>query len=160
MFNMYRYLSCKGYFKIILLVLFFISGCVSGEVVKEELEGPYLVTYIVDGDTLDINISERVRLSGINTPERGECYYKEAKDKLYELTFNKDVFLEKDRSDRGNYGRLLRYIYIDNINVNKLLVEEGYAKVYDKYSYDTKRYDELKEVEKKAIENNLGVWAC
>ncbi len=143
-----------------LLLLILISGCVSGEVVKEEFEGPYLVTYIIDGDTLDINISERVRLSGIDTPERGECYYAEAKDKLFELVYSKDVYLEKDRSDRGNYGRLLRYVYIDSINVNKLLVEEGYAKVYDKYSYDTKRYDELKEVEAIAKENNLGVWSC
>lgn len=157
---MYRYLPCKSYLKVVFLILFFISGCTTGEVVKEEFEGPYLVTHVVDGDTLDINISERIRFSGINTPERGECYYKESKDKLFELTYGKDVFLEKDRSDRGKYGRLLRYVYVNNINVNKLLVEEGYARVYDKYKYDTKRYDELKEVEKIAIENNLGVWSC
>jgi len=40
------------------------------------------------------------------------------------------------------------------------LVKEGYAKVHDKYKDDTKRYDELKAVEKFAINNNLGVWSC
>ncbi len=145
---------------VLLFLLIFLSGCVTGETIKEELEGPYNVTKVIDGDTLDINISERIRLSGINAAERGECYYKEAKIKLYELVYGKNIFLEKDKSNRGKYGRLLRYVYINSENVNKLLVKEGYVKVYDKYKEDTKRYYELKEAEKIAIENKLGIWNC
>lgn len=147
----------------ILLILFFvfISGCYTGEAVKEvEFDGPFSVINVVDGDTLDVNTSERVRLSGINTPETGECYYQEAKDKLKELTLNKVVYLERDRSDVGKYGRLLRYIYVDGDLVNSILVEGGYARVYDKYKDDTKRYYELKRVEVVAKENGLGVWSC
>lgn len=103
---------------------------------------------------------ERVRLSGINTPERGECYYQEAKDRLIELVLDKDVYLERDKTNRGNYGRLLRYIYRNNVLVNKVLVREGYADAYDKYKYDTKRFDELDEAEQKAKASNLGMWAC
>ena len=137
--------------KYLILLLILISGCSS-------IEGPFLVENVVDGDTLDVH--ERVRLSGINTPERGECYYKEATERLEELVLGKEVFLERDRSNRGNYGRLLRYIYVDDILVNKVLVEEGYAKVYDKYKDDTKRYKELKLSESIAKANNLGVWNC
>ena len=122
------------------------------------MEGPYTVTYVVDGDTLDVY--ERVRLSGINTPETDECYYQEAKDRLTELTLGKEVYLESDYSDRGKYGRLLRYIYVDGVNVNMLLVEEGYAKVHDKYASDTKMYLELKALENVAKEDVLGVWNC
>ena len=149
--------------KILFLVLIIIiSGCTTGSATYDELvlDGPFTVTYVVDGDTLDVG-EERIRLSGINTPETGECYYQEAKDKLTELTLNQTVYLEKDLSDKGKYGRLLRYIYAEQeILVNELLVEEGFAKVYDKYSYDTKRYSQLKQAEEQAIQRGLGVWSC
>jgi len=147
----------------ILLILIFISGCVTGDAVLEDklvLEGPYVVTYVVDGDTLDLDNGDRIRFSGINTPETGECYYQEAKDALKSLVLNQEVYVEKDKSDEGKYGRKLRYIYVEDLLVNKMLVRDGYARVFDKYSYDTKRYDELKEVEAKAINEKLGLWSC
>lgn len=151
--------------KIIFLVfiLIFISGCYTGNVTYEnklELEGPFKVTNVVDGDTLDLNSSVRVRLSGINTPETAECYYQEAKDKLKELTLNKVVYLEKDITNKDKYDRLLRYVYVDSKFVNSILVEGGFARVFDKYKEDTKRYSELKLIEARAIENSLGLWAC
>lgn len=146
----------------LLLALLFISGCsITGFSVSEpQLEGPFLVVNVVDGDTLDLNNSARVRFSGINTPETGECYYSEAKEKLKELTLNKEVFLETDITLDDKYGRALRYVYVENLFVNGFLVENGYAKVYDKYKDDTRRYSELKQLEAPAILNKLGVWSC
>lgn len=147
-------------FIIIIALLLFLNGC-TGKVIQDlKLEGPYKVVNVVDGDTLDLNNSKRVRLSGINTPEVGECYYSEAKNKLASLTLEKEVYIEKDITNIDKYGRLLRYIYINNAIVNSILVEEGYAKVYDKYKNDTKRYSQLKEAEEIAIKNSLGVWSC
>ncbi|MFH1610831.1 MAG: thermonuclease family protein [Patescibacteria group bacterium] len=152
--------------KILILILFlvFISSCTTGNIIKEHpLEGPYLVTYVVDGDTLDININgktERIRFSGINTPEKGECYYSGAKEKLKELTLDKEIYIQQDITNRGNYGRLLRYVYLDNILINEYLVENGYAKVYDKYKEDTSKYYQLKAAEAEAIRLNKGVWNC
>lgn len=137
---------------ILILILF---GCSSNN-----LEGPFKVVKVIDGDTVDLNNSKRLRFSGINTPETGECYYQEAKDRLTELVLDKDVFLEKDRTNIDKYGRQLRYVYVDNIMVNSLLVEEGYAKVFDKYKEDTKRYEELKKIEDTAKSNKLGLWSC
>ena|SRR3989344_6278572 len=150
------------YRRIIFLLLIFLTSCSTGNTVLDstEKEGPFLVTNTVDGDTLDINTSERIRMSGINTPEKKQCYYQEAKDKLKELTLNKEVYIERDITNKDKYGRILRYIYQDGKLVNSILVEEGYAKVYDKYKNDTKRYLQLKRVEDIAIQNNLGVWAC
>ncbi|MAF51344.1 MAG: hypothetical protein CMH64_04615 [Nanoarchaeota archaeon] len=144
--------------KFLILTLIFLTGCsITG---NATLEGPFTVTKVVDGDTLDLSNGDRVRFSGINTPETGECYYQEAKDFLSSLVLNKQVFLEKDRSDEGKYGRKLRYIHINDQIANDILVKEGYAKVYDKYKADTKRYPELKKLEAIAIKNNLGVWSC
>jgi len=140
--------------KLIILLIILLAGC------TDKLEGPYKVIKVIDGDTIDLNNSRRIRFSGINTPETGECYYQEAKDKLESLILDKDVFLEKDRSDSGKYGRLLRYVYLENILVNSFLVENGYARVFDKYAHDTKKYDELKILESKAKNNNFGIWSC
>ena len=118
------------------------------------------VKRVIDGDTIELNNSEKVRLSGINAAELGECFSDEAKQKLEELVLNKEIGLEKDISNKDKYDRLLRYIYVDDIFVNGLLVKEGYVKVYDKYKNDTKRYRELKNLEKTAIKNSTGIWAC
>ncbi|HIJ98035.1 TPA: thermonuclease family protein [archaeon] len=138
-----------------------VSGCTSGYLAANpNLEGPFLVTKVIDGDTIALNNTERVRLSGIDTPERGVCYYKEAKEKLSNLTFQKEVYLENDLTNRDKYKRLLRYIYVNNTNANFILVQEGYGQVYDKYSYDTKYYLKLKEIEAPAKEQKLGLWNC
>jgi len=126
----------------------------------EGYEGPFLVTRIIDGDTLEIENGEIIRLSGINTPEKKECYYEEAKQALSQLTINKSVYLERDLTDRGKYKRLIRYVYVGEEHVNALLVLHGYAKVYDKYAFDTKRYNELKKIEKIPRAQGMGVWSC
>ena len=63
-------------------------------------------------------------------------------------------------TDYDKYGRMLRYIYTNSTFVNAYLVEEGYAKVYDKYNETTKYYSLLKELELKAQEEQKGVWSC
>ena len=147
---------------VLLILLLYISGCfITGNVVREpKLDGPYLVTKVVDGDTADLEGLGRIRFSGINTPEKGECYYKEAKEKLTEIILNKEVYVEKDRSDKDKYDRYLRYIYLNDTLVNGVLVQNGYARVYDKYKKDTGRYEQLKKLEEIAKGSNLGVWSC
>lgn len=151
--------------KLLFILLIFISSCTTGQVILQEkqLDGPYLVTNVIDGDTADIIINgktERLRFSGINTPEKNECYYQEAKDKLKELILNKEIYIQQDKTDKGKYGRLLRYIYLDDLLINEYLVEYGYARVYDKYKNDTSKYHQLKRAEVEAIKSNIGVWAC
>ncbi len=143
--------------KLNLLILFsiFLISCT-----PSDFDGPYLVTKVTDGDTLQINYNQKIRLSGINSPEKDECHYNRSKNFLKELLLNQEIFLEKDYTNKGRYGRLLRYIHFNNKDINAELVLTGNARVYDKYAYDTKKYAELKELEFIAKENNEGVWAC
>ena len=127
---------------------------------QQNHQGPFLVTKVIDGDTIEINTTAKIRLSGINTPETGECYYQEAKDFLSQLIMAKEIYLEKDISNKDKYGRLLRYVYINNNLVNGILVEQGYAKVYDYYQNDTSKYYQLKRIEDSAKTSQLGLWAC
>jgi micrococcal nuclease len=115
------------------------------------------VTYIIDGDTFDINPNERIRLICIDSPEIGEFYYEEAKDYLYNLVNNKEVLLVKDISEIDKFDRSLRYVFVDNLFVNYELVANGYAKVYKVWP-DLYKCDLFEEAQEKAKLNKLGIW--
>ena len=140
----------------IILLIMVLTGCVN----NEERTGPFLVIKVIDGDTILLETEEKVRLSGINTPEMGECYYHEAKQRLVELTLGRQVYLERDMTNKDKYGRLLRYVYQDEQLLNQALVREGYARVFDRFQNDTKRYDQLKQEEQTIQAQNKGVWGC
>jgi len=139
------------------LLLFFLTACTISA--QGTVEGPYVVHRVVDGDTVDIELG-RVRLSGINAPENGVCYAAEAKEKLTELVLYKEVFIEWEEQRYDKYGRILAYVYFNGTHINAYLVEQGYASVFDKYNQSTKYYEELKQVELKAVAEGKGVWAC
>jgi len=116
----------------------FVDNYLNETLVEEEKEIVF-VDRVIDGDTIVVG-NESIRLLGINTPERGEFFYDEAKGFLTELVVNQSVVLEKGREDRDKYQRLLRYVFLNDKNVNSELVEQGYANYYfptgfDQYSY-------------------------
>lgn len=120
-------------------------------------EKTFNVTEIIDGDTIEIEAGQKVRLLGINSPEENEFYYQNAKDRLEKLVEGKLVKLETSSEDKDRYGRLLRYIFVDDTFINLQLVKEGYATVYI-VSPDEKYYLEFKKAEKEAKESKLGLW--
>ncbi len=88
------------------------------------------VLKIVDGDTLDVLLDgreERVRVFGIDTPERGQPCFREASDRLEALA-DSQVLLRPDVRDRDRYGRLLRYLYTpDGRSIDAAMIAEGFA---------------------------------
>ena len=126
--------------------------------------GTYRVVRVVDGDTVMLGTGETVRYLGIDTPEthhptRGlECYGPEATERNRELVGGKVVHLERDQTNRDRFGRLLRYVYIDGLLVNSVLVEEGYA-YSSYYPPDTRHYSSLVALELRAKEDGRGLWS-
>lgn len=117
------------------------------------------VTRVIDGDTIVIEGGYHVRYIGIDTPEREQPYYEEAKQYNEELVDGKTVRLEKDVTNKDRFDRLLRYVYVGSVFVNAELVRQGYAQVYPKERYpDNKHYDLLKEAETEAKEAEKGIW--
>lgn len=115
-----------------------------------------ITTNVIDGDTIVINGGERVRLLGIDTPEKGEFYYKEAKARLEQLIENNEISIEKEGDNKDKYDRLLRYIFLNETNINMEMVEEGYAICY---FYGKSRYQSLcRSLEQNAMQNKLGRW--
>ena len=102
-----------------------------------EIDMIAMVYRVVDGDTFDAFPSGRVRLADVNTPEVGEPGYQEAKDALTSLLLNREVYLDiDDLHVMDRYNRLICLVFVDYnsthvLNVNKWLLENGYAEISD-----------------------------
>jgi micrococcal nuclease len=95
------------------------------------------VKRIIDGDTIVVGNDTHVRLFGINTPEKGEKYYNEAKKFLEDLILNKTIFVKSFGQDK--YYRELGVLFLDGENINSKIIENGFANVY---VLDDKTYEE------------------
>lgn len=136
-----------------------------------------LVKRAIDGDTLQLESGERLRLIGIDTPELhdSEKLYKDSQRsgedtvKIKELgrraweftrglTEGKRVSLEFDVERRDKYGRLLAYAYLkDGTFVNAKIVEEGYASLMT-FPPNVKYAGLLSKLYRQAREQRRGLW--
>jgi endonuclease YncB( thermonuclease family) len=121
----FKYVTC-----LLLTSLVIVSSCSStSDSVKDQSS---TVSRIIDGDTIEVTDGsgrkEKVRLIGIDTPERGKCGYDESGDRLSELILNAEVQLVTGGTDdRDRNGRLLRYVDIGGVDAGRILIEEGFA---------------------------------
>lgn len=116
------------------------------------------VTYIIDGDTIDVEINGetfRVRYIGVNTPESDEVCYQEAKNANSALVMGKTVTLVRDQSETDRFDRLLRYVYVDGTFVNERLVGDGWAEAVE-YPPDTLYTAHFRDVERQAVAASNG----
>jgi micrococcal nuclease len=110
---------------------------------KTNYEASGYCPYVVDGDTIDVDGVGRIRFVGVNTPERGQPGYQEAKDFVASLCLGKTVGLDIDNAKHyDKYGRVLAVVYAGDTNVNAELLKRGYAEVmfippseFDPYSW-------------------------
>ena len=143
--------------KIILILLLIIALLTILIIVISIKQQKNIAVDVIDGDTFMLATGEKVRLIGIDAPEKGEQYYNESKEMLEDLILDKIIALERDISNHDLYGRLLRYAYVNEIFVNGELVSLGYAEAAE-YPPDTRYADELKQLENDAKASNLGIW--
>lgn len=139
----------------------------SNNIVPSQTATTYTVIRVVDGDTLKINYNgkeESVRLIGVDTPESvhpDEAKNTEFGEKASEFSKNylegKEITLEFDVQERDQYGRLLAYVYLDNIMYNKTLLQEGYAQVAT-YPPNVKYVDDFTAIQEEARNNKKGLW--
>jgi len=115
------------------------------------------VVGVSDGDSLTLlvqgNRQIKVRLDGIDAPEGGQEFSKNAKEGLSGLVFGKDVTLRVTGMDR--YERTLGVVFVGGVNANLQLVQQGLAWHFKKYSDD----QELAQAEVDARAARLGLWS-
>lgn len=140
--------------KLLLLLLFvtlFIACNPDPYTVKGE------VTSVADGDTFTMKTvtGERikVRLYGIDAPERGQDYGTKSRQYLNDMIYGKVV--EVKVQDTDQYGRTLGIVFVDGVNVNEKMVAEGLAWYY-RHFVDDPRLDSL---EHSARSKKLNIWS-
>ena len=126
------------------------------------------VSYVVDGDTIDVRLARgvtvRVRVIGIDTPERGACYANEATARTSALSRGKRVVLRGDATQdtHDRYSRLLAYVMVGgSLDMGAQLVAGGYARVYVYAGRPFLRTAAYRRAEQAAIAAHRGQWvAC
>ena len=127
---------------------------------------PAKVSRVVDGDTIHVEIGDKdycLRYIGMDTPETVDprrpvgCLGKEASERNRQLVEGRIVGLEKDISETDSFGRLLRYVWVEDRMINAALVEEGYA-LASTYPPDVRYAGLFASLQAQAREAHRGLW--
>jgi len=121
----------------------------------------FIVKKVEDGDTVELMGGDELRLLSVDTPEKGELYFDEACQFLAELTLGKTARIEFAGRRRDKYGRLLAYMYIDTIFVNKAILENGLGVLYlfKDTELDRPETRELLMAQRAAMQRGVGLWS-
>lgn len=139
----------------LILALFFGLTCHA-----ETIEGR--VIGVADGDTVTVlnadKVRHKIRLSGIDAPEKTQAFGKRSKESLSDLVFSKVVTVDTDKKDR--YGRDVGKVLVDGLDANLEQVKRGFAWHYKAYQReqsfnDRKLYD---FAESDARASRRGLW--
>jgi micrococcal nuclease len=146
----------------VLALLAALAGCAQAADEDTELASA-TVARVGDGDTLDLRSGDRVRLVQIDAPElgEGECYAREARSELELLARpGRRIGIESDPrlDDTDRFGRLLRYVHADALNVNVELVHRGAAAPYFRRGEEGVYADALLDAVDDARRDGRGMW--
>jgi micrococcal nuclease len=124
-----------------------------------------VVDRVIDGDTVVLTNGERVRYILVDTPEitngKNECWGTQASDFNAELVLEQQVTLTYDVECRDVYGRLLAYVQVGEVEVNRALLERGDACLLHIPPNGNSRAAEYQALELAAKQDGLGMWgAC
>lgn len=118
------------------------------------------IAFVLDGDSIEVILDDgspvEVRLMGINAPEGDECHGDEARAALEALLRQGSATLVTDDEEADQFGRALRYVYVDGVNVNQSLIETGNAlAIQNGHPLD----DPFAASSDRAAAAGLGMWA-
>ena len=120
------------------------------------------VVRVTDGDTIVVldasKIQHKIRLQGIDAPERSQAFGTKSKENLSNLVAGKSVLVDYSKYDR--YQRILGKVLVNGEDVNLEQVEAGMAWHYKKYQREQSPSDRIKysDAELEARRRNLGLW--
>jgi len=144
----------------ITLILGFFSGNYYSNQKQSQLITQGKVIRVIDGDNLELDNVKSVRLYGINCPEKGQKFSKEAIDLSTKLTLNNQIRLDyQPNYEKDRWARLAAYVFINDTFLNEQLVRQGFCEVtiYQKRA-KLKYQDELLSAQNQAKQEKLGKW--
>lgn len=147
---MYRSMRAHIHLIILLFLIIIPTTC---------LAWPAQVVSVSDGDTITVlrqGQQVKIRLYGIDTPEKGQAFGQKATDITSALIAGRYVDIEKKDTDR--YGRMVGLVKVDGQNLNELIIQNGYAWVYTQYCKEL-FCSQWKQAEAEARQRKRGLWA-
>ncbi len=119
-----------------------------------------VIATVVDGDTFHCRGGAKVRLIGIDAPERsqGEAYRasREALRRIADV--GATVRLERDATPRDRYGRELAWVWHDTVLVSEAMVAQGYAVLFT-VPPNVKYVERIAAAQRRARDAGAGLWA-
>lgn len=152
----------RRYVLILTLVLLLVLFRFVGDIGPDRTIGDrYLVARVIDGDTIELTDGEKVRLLGIDTPERGDPFYDSARFFLESLVAGKVLEAEYAKRRRDGYGRILAFLFADTMFINAALLRSGLATVYlfEDNMGDKERVEILLAAQNEAALAGRGLWS-
>jgi micrococcal nuclease len=121
----------------------------------------FKVIRVLDGDTVELSGGDRLRLLGIDCPEKGEKFYDSATAFLSSLVLGQTLEVDFSFRRRDGYGRLLGYIYANKTFINEAILRTGLGHLYlfEDNMPDSAQIGKLLAAQKEAIFNSRGVWS-
>lgn len=138
-------------FAVILTIV--LGGCSFQGAIETET---VTVRRVIDGDTCRLEDGRRVRYLGINAPEAGDPHAEEATRANNRLVGGKTVRLEFGPSRQDKHGRLLAYVFVEDIFVNEILIRQGHAHL--RHPVAEKYQDRLQQAQEEARSAGVGIW--
>jgi micrococcal nuclease len=116
---------------------------------------------VIDGDTVDLTGGKTVRLLGIDCPEKGEPFADSAGAFLSRLALGKVVSLKYSKRKKDNYDRLLAYLYVDSLWLNREILRQGLAGIYlfEDNLPDREIVAQLLAAQTEAMNHHRGIWS-
>jgi endonuclease YncB( thermonuclease family) len=124
---------------------------------------PGVVVRILDGDTVDLLIGrgriERIRLEGIDAPEKGQPFGTQARKRLAGFCFQREVVVRVSKKDR--YRRSIGRVFADGEDLNQRMLREGMAWHYARFAHEQPAGEHAADAqtEREARAARLGVWS-
>jgi endonuclease YncB( thermonuclease family) len=146
-----------GMKKLVLVIFLFLSTFANAKTI----EG--LVVGVSDGDTITVldqqKNSYKIRLQGIDAPEKKQAFGEKSKQSLHDLVHSKQVRIEYDKEDK--YGRIVGKVTLDDVDVCLQQLVLGMAWHYKKYQNEQSVSDRAlySETELKSKSLKLGLWS-
>jgi endonuclease YncB( thermonuclease family) len=142
--------------KLILTISFFLSFALEAATISGKVVG------VADGDTITVldnsNTQYKIRLAGIDAPEKKQPFGNVSKQSLSDLVYGKQVSVDYNKQDR--YGRTVGKVIIDGVDVNLEQVKRGLAWFYKKYQNEQPLEDRLDylHAQESAEKTKVGLW--
>lgn len=147
-----------GRIAISFLAAFVVFACSSKKEDSQRSSNAQTVVRIIDGDTFVLSDGSKIRITAVDTPEKGEKLYDEACRMLDSLILNKQVTIRPLATGTDRYGRILAEVFIDTVNVGARILRSGLGYLYI-FNDNVALRNKYLDYQIKAMDDRLGIWS-